>query len=181
MGSKENAAKIDAEAAKINLDEHITGGNANPNSGIKPEDLVGGQPVDPNGLKRRLAAARLGLEAEAAEVFEESGNIMGEAGPAGPAGPVVDRVGPASSGQGMIAELPVKEAQARRGPDEAEGAAAEAKQGNGNAEGADVGHNPSVKDPVKAAKAQQKKASARKSVAGSTLRTDSAAGTPPKK
>ncbi len=114
----------------IDFDELITGGKPNAQGqalGMTEDDLLGGHPVDPGGLKARLAAARAEREKEAAEALAApEGNIVGEAGPSGPKGPVVDRFGPASSGSGMVADLSAEQAQARRSEEEAKGAAHDA-------------------------------------------------------
>jgi hypothetical protein len=152
----------------IDFDEFITGGKPNAKGqelGMTENDLIGGHPVDPGGLKARLAAARAAREEEAAEALAApEGNIVGEAGPSGPKGPVVDRFGPAASGTGLIAELSAEAAQERRAPEEQKGAAhlaqleEQGEQGDESvvaSTGATVGKNTQQKPG--AAKAQAKK------------------------
>jgi hypothetical protein len=156
----------------IDFDELITGGKPNAQGqalGMTEDDLLGGHPVDPGGLKARLAAARAAREEEAAEALAApEGNIVGEAGPSGPKGPVVDRFGPASSGSGMVADLSAEMAQQRRAEEEQKGAAHLAQleeQGEQGDEavvastGATVGKN--TKQKPGAAKAQAKKVAER--------------------
>ena len=45
--------------ADIDLGARITGGHPLPDSGIDDEELTGGQPIDPEGLKLRLQAELL--------------------------------------------------------------------------------------------------------------------------
>lgn len=167
----------------VNLDELITGGKPNASGaalGLTEDDLIGGHPVDPAGLKNRLANARAEREKEAAEALAAPGhNIVGEAGPSGPKGPVVDRFGPSASGSGLVADLSVDVAKERRAADEAGGAAFDAalegKDGPSGGANAPVGRNADQKpgDSAKQAKATAKVAA---EAAPHLSDSDSAAG-----
>lgn len=62
--AKPGKKAIEARAAAIALDDLIVGGNPVPDSGISADDLVGGQPVDPEALKLKVAEHQLVAEAE---------------------------------------------------------------------------------------------------------------------
>jgi SAP domain len=111
---------------QINLDDELA--KPQSESGITPDDLVGGKPADPDGLKVKLAKLRSEAnKSNVATVDDPEAGVVGEAGPAGPQGPVLDRFGAGATGGGMIAELSPEEAKELRAPEEAINAKREAR------------------------------------------------------